>query len=483
MARGAGQPTFEAGSSTATRWWSTVPDRGVRTISGSCTVVPVPSDCSTAPLERRIAHLSRRLADDAGQAPPESVTIRFLERDPGWEAGAVTVAELFPLLVSCRRLVTGSRPLSAVDLRPAAEADADGATDPNPGGVDLVEFTARIDGAASSLTVANDDLVAAAQLLAAGPTPARAEDVRAALVAVADHGVDDAFPHSPVGADPGTVAALLEQAATVAATVGGLLAKVAERRSGVGTDPDAVAGDVVALTEIGRLILGAQMPILPRFRPKNGDELVSADALTLADDVDIEEWWLGLTPVRAPLATFDRVRLLGDGFGRPQLDLQIRQLPVRSDHPWVAGPIDPDDLAEGYHLHLVHSRPPAADPRDPTVGLVLDEWTETIPSRTETTGLAVHVNQPDSEPPQAILVAVPPRAQDNWTWKDLLGTVTDTLDRAKLRAVEPDHLATTALAHLLPAVLTAVATTPLATISMALVASQEAAIAKREEPA
>ena len=43
-------------------------------------------------------------------------------------------------------------------------------------------------------------------------------------------------------------------------------------------------------------------------------------------------------------------------------------------------------------------------------------------------------------PPSAILLAVTPTITGNWKWDDLAATVLDTLERAKLRAVEPDIL-------------------------------------------
>ena len=182
------------------------------------------------------------------------------------------------------------------------------------------------------------------------------------------------------------------------------------------------------------------------------------------------------------MAGLDRVRLLSELVGAEQVDIDVRQLPAVAGAPWIAGPLDVDALRAGSHVHLAIARTPSAGVGAPAAGFVLEEWSETIPSSTKTTGLAVHVHQPDSEPPQAILVAVPPRIDEGWSWDDLMGCVNDTLDRAKLRAVEPDHIASTALAHLLPAVITAVSTTPLATISMALFGAQELAVSSRAEP-
>jgi hypothetical protein len=45
--------------------------------------------------------------------------------------------------------------------------------------------------------------------------------------------------------------------------------------------------------------------------------------------------------------------------------------------------------------------------------------------------------------PQALLLAVPPALKGHWSGNDLVDSVADTLDRAKLRAVEPDTFCVT----------------------------------------
>lgn len=73
-------------------------------------------------------------------------------------------------------------------------------------------------------------------------------------------------------------------------------------------------------------------------------------------------------------------------------------------------------------------------------GIVIDDWTETAPADQETTGVAFNFNRPNAVAPQALLVAVAPVLRGHWTWDDLVGSVHEALDLAKLRAVEPDRL-------------------------------------------
>jgi len=75
-------------------------------------------------------------------------------------------------------------------------------------------------------------------------------------------------------------------------------------------------------------------------------------------------------------------------------------------------------------------------------GLLIDDWIEAIPTQEEITGITFNYNQPAAFPPQAILLTVSPSIKGHWTWNDLVNILTDTLMRAKLRAVEPQVLAT-----------------------------------------
>ena len=105
------------------------------------------------------------------------------------------------------------------------------------------------------------------------------------------------------------------------------------------------------------------------------------------------------------------------------------------------------------------------DPTAAQTGLVIDAWTEVIPNRQETTGIAVHYNQPNAEPPQALLLAVTPEVTGSWKWDDLMSVLEETIERTKLRAVEPDQLGDSALGQILPAVLTPTTSNPDAAIA------------------
>jgi hypothetical protein len=92
---------------------------------------------------------------------------------------------------------------------------------------------------------------------------------------------------------------------------------------------------------------------------------------------------------------------------------------------------------------------------------LLDEWLEVIPADQATTGLAFHFDRPNAEAPQAILLVTPPVRRGAWQFQDLVDSLRETLDMARLRAVEPAQLDRTALGPLVPATLSAVTMLPI----------------------
>ena len=81
---------------------------------------------------------------------------------------------------------------------------------------------------------------------------------------------------------------------------------------------------------------------------------------------------------------------------------------------------------------------------------------EKLPSKEETTGIAFNYDEPDTEPPQTMLLAVTPVKTGRWTWDDVVDTVNDTLDMAKKRSMHPATFEDTGYGQVLPAVMAAV---------------------------
>ena len=87
--------------------------------------------------------------------------------------------------------------------------------------------------------------------------------------------------------------------------------------------------------------------------------------------------------------------------------------------------------------------------------MLLDEWTETIPLPDVDTGITFHHDRPNCEAPQAMLLVTPSEFRGSWQWEDLVDALNETLDLAKLRAIEPSSIDRTAYAPFLPATIMA----------------------------
>lgn len=252
----------------------------------------------------------------------------------------------------------------------------------------------------------------------------------------------------------------------------------------------------------GALVLGDSFRFVPAFEFKNRPEVEAAgsfandlpadqsllrfthgrlSSIAISSDITdwrelaVEEWIQGVAAVREKVSLIDAVITYKQAFAGDEVAFKPLQLPFNAKAHWIAlefPAVSPDELddpevfvPQGDFLSVVRQLPENYDAAAAQSGLVIDEWNEVIPNKIETTGIAIHYNQPNTEPPQCILLAVSPNVDGRWDWDDLVETLTDTFDRAKRRAVEPDFLRTTPYAQLLPAVLSSFTSYPFGTIS------------------
>ena len=171
----------------------------------------------------------------------------------------------------------------------------------------------------------------------------------------------------------------------------------------------------------------------------------------LSRDFPVDDWLHGLARVRPRVALWERILLLASAIGQDEPDLIPVQLPYQAGDPWLGLEIPAWPKSGGDRLlYTAHYATPFS-PGSEQCALLLDEWTETIPAADVTTGIAAHYDRPRSQPPQAMLLVVPPARTGGWDWDDLAAAVGETLDLTRIRAVEPGHIDGTAYAQLLPA--------------------------------
>ena len=219
-----------------------------------------------------------------------------------------------------------------------------------------------------------------------------------------------------------------------------------------------------------RALFGDDLVVVPSIRvpPAAADELAKAWAHTTSGDLTRhltdpppsgsgrdfpeDDWLHGIARVREKMHHLENVVLLSSALpGAAAPVLRPLQLPHEDGQPWLAMEIPVTARVSGERVLYSAFHEGPFDPHQPMCGLMVDEWTEVVPARDLTTGVAFHHDRPNAEPPQAWLLALPSSFDGAWSWEELVGAVTETLDAAKLRALEPTHLDTTPYDALLPA--------------------------------
>ena len=230
------------------------------------------------------------------------------------------------------------------------------------------------------------------------------------------------------------------------------------------------SGGVEGVQAAGRALFGEEFQMIPALALEEdaGRELALAwgdDLLRhLRDDLGradaVEDWLHGVARVREPLHAWESALVVagaldrragGDGDTPRTLRLRPLQLPRDPVAQWLALEFPPESApADG---RLLHTASYAADltATSEHCGLLVDEWSETVPVPDVTAGLAFHFDRPSSEPPQSWLLVAPATLNGAWDWDELVGALEETLDLAQVRAVEPDLLDGTGYAPLLPA--------------------------------
>ena len=368
----------------------------------------------------------------------DAAEIVLLDDAPaGAGATVLGLRDLLDLGAEIQQLLSSGRQADARTLLPDTErADA---------GLDLADLESRADAAVAALAAAVNGLEA----LTVDSDP---DDMVDALLAAAAAGAPGAVP----GAEPP-----FEQVSRVAAAGRRSLDALTAADTEFATTTHEDAAVAAHHLERIRAVMGQGFPVVGRFRlpaPATGAEdfraslaASTADPLLLGEDgADGAAAWLTMhAPVRPSVARLAEVlegaEMLGGGLGLT--DLHVAQLPHRPGGAWVGRPFDvPPPPTTSLVVHAAAR--PAYD--KPLTGLVLDQWTEAIPSDTETTGVSFHFDAPGARAPQTMLIATPTDAQAaRWSVDTLAGTVREAVALARIRGLDLDDV--DAAARFLPA--------------------------------
>lgn len=225
-------------------------------------------------------------------------------------------------------------------------------------------------------------------------------------------------------------------------------------------------GRLAALEAAAKAMLGDDFKIVPTFAlaTPHATEFGNAHAASvsgtpfahlaaLAEPIDfpVDHWLAGIARVRELPALWEQVGANALAAAKPEPGLVAMQLPYADNDSWLGLELAPDAKLDRERLLYTAHFAAGASPGVKHCGLLLDEWSETIPGADVDTGIAFHHDRPNSEAPQAMLLVTPAEFTGKWRWDDLVDALNNTLDRAKQRAIEPVHIEATPFAPLLPA--------------------------------
>ncbi|HEX6397961.1 MAG TPA: hypothetical protein VFZ95_11080, partial [Steroidobacteraceae bacterium] len=381
-------------------------------------------------LEQQVLYYSRRKSGGFGA----QATIRLQHARPtDLAAGESTLFDLLEQARAVRRLLNVTRGADPEDFNPP-ERQAKGV-------VDLDELGTRATHAMNVLNAAHKALNA----LVTKPATTTAESLRLAIVKLGVFGVGPAVPVSVAGEDPASVAALLKQAQALLKVSGPRLDRaITLSKAPVAADPRARREQLV---ERIKAVFGSAFVVLPRFKLDSAaaTEMTSALAASTmtqgGDALAANTWFTRAARVRDAVGRLglclQTAEIMNAG---ARLNLSVAQLPFSGGERWAALPPLPGKEVLTGKLSLVVHTLAALNTTQVLSGLVFDEWTEVVPSASETTAIAFQFDVPDSCAPQSVLIAVPPVVGQDWTTESLRTLLMETLDLAKLRAVDTSSL-------------------------------------------
>jgi hypothetical protein len=399
----------------------------------------VETNPAASEIDRRVLFAAFGDSVPADAADGASFTIIYAP-DPAWDRATTrSVPELLDVANAAASVIGAMRPLDPVDVVLPENASA-----ANDARRDIPEAGDRVQAAAVALTHARDDLRNAVNAASTPPTPAEAATIRARMRATAAFGIAASFPAS-VGRSEGGVDAL-----PLVAQARSVLAEIESRLQDLTNSPDDPATRATKI--FGRafqLLVGFRFPAESRAAAELRQAIAFGPTMVGSDTHAVERWLTQASRVRDVLGRWRMLRLLTEAKGGAPVSWNVAQLPHQPGASWVAMPANPGEIRPSGKLSLaLHA--PAGLP-DPTLnwhGLFLDEWVETIPNAREHAGITFRHEDTAGEAAQAILVAVPPRLAQTWDLESLLAIINETLDLAKVRALDLESL--DGLAQLIP---------------------------------
>jgi len=171
--------------------------------------------------------------------------------------------------------------------------------------------------------------------------------------------------------------------------------------------------------------------------------------------------------VREKMRAWEQTVMLSGALGQLEPELHALQLPFIPGDKWLGLEFPPEQKLDTDRLLYTGHFSGGFDKGRAQCGLLLDEWSEMIPTDSVDTGITFHHDRPNCEAPQSMLLVTPSEFRGEWQWQDLVGALNETLDFAKRRAIEPRQIDNSPYGPFLPATVIATQVAQL-TIAMEL---------------
>lgn len=420
----------------------------------------------TDDLNKRIAFLVRAKANPK-LAVGIPLKILTKERSLNWNEQVRTFYEIMPLVKQLQKMLVNVRAVNADDLRlPPQEAEERIIVRHQ----DVAEFKLRTDDAEGEFLALIQNIndffagVNLEELDTASFSQIQIGQMRQLLFTASDFGLPVSIPDAVIEFTNEVGRDLARQLIIVHGAMVKKINTIIKLRSKfeAETNQDRKCNHLV---EVMHQIFDRSFIVIPHFTLQNKLEIQkilmmsTADGLLRNDPFAMDDWLHSIGRVREKMYALEMAEMLNSVFDREFPQATPVQFPYRAatdstpaDY-WLGAPYPDTYMPDGDKLSLVlFGSDKLMDGTTPKSAMIIDEWMEIIPHKEETTALTFNYDQPDAAPPQSLLLAVTPKVKGKWDWDDLVYTILDTMELAKNRAVEPDHIEKSLFARVLPAI-------------------------------
>jgi hypothetical protein len=407
-------------------------------------------ELSIAPAEHQQSEIDTRIDHFVSSSNPNKKDLEIVYAVPPDELknDQVSFADALEFARKIRRFISSARKIMPEDLILPEETlgEGDSSAITKEVEVDLVNRIARIE---SELSTTISSL----------STASTQSTLVQALKKASLFGVLGAFPDSLIGTSGGEKADYLQYLKGKADFTKTELEKRLERSTKLQYERTGYAAKIEIATAKAKEIFGSSFVVLPKFSLPSSksielnNSLGSSTNLLGGDEDAPVPWFQQAAKVRPLLSNYEDAMAFSEALKTDILRFKVAQIPFEQTDRWVALPFDKKNIANkkltSGKLSFVISPYGSADFAGKISGLFIDDWIEFIPDDDETTGVTFHFDVPNSEAPQALLLAVPPGKGPTWELDDVIAVVNETLDLAKIRAVDLEMV--DAVAQFLPA--------------------------------